>query len=296
MKKLTIFTISGGVLIVAAIVAMRNCDGTTTPSADGRTTPKNNRDLPAIGSASSTIAASMVGKLKFKEMKQEFPRGNWLGISHPAEPSANILERFDPYPEEQIQLWAKPDLYWGEKGELVHAAFRRGLYETVNLDGKGEESLRDTSGLAIVRSGIPADVKDIEKLNAAIFSAGVEWWVRGGENEDREIEFTPVMVEVLFAKETGAATKDHGLVGQQIPMVLVKVGYPYYGDNPVRTGTDLDDVPEGGRIRRYWYLLPYSPSGEAPPEVVGAALFDEPLLKVWKEQKAKKGESGDGSK
>lgn len=302
MKKSTVYAISGGILVATAAIAVRNCNGAASPSAEteGRNRPEHSRSpsTQAQSPAANTVTASMVGKIRFKETKTEFPPGEWLGQTHPADPFAAEPGPliYEPYPDELIQSWTKPTVYWGESGEIVHASFNRGKYETVSLDGRAEEDLRDRSGLAIVRSGIPDNTGDIEKLNKGMLTAGVERWVQGAEGGDWEVEITPVIAEVLFAKDSGAATRNRDLVGQQIPMILVKVGYPYSGDNPVRTGTDLDDVPEGGRIRRTWYLQPYSPDGGSLPSVGGAALFDEPLLKAWKEQKAKKGEATDGSK
>lgn len=229
------------------------------------------------------VAIEGVGAIRFSSAEKLVPSVDWLrrfGLE-----SDDALSR-----RIEGEKWNRPDVYFGEDGEILHITVNRGNYDTVQFDLQALKKLQDEQGLLIVRSGYPDGTVESGYKSDDFIKATFEFWDRGMGDPAVEIEITPVVVEIV---STGTAFDDlrSQWLHQRLPMILVKetdVSAPLH-EVAILTDSKYDRVPVESRVRRSWTLRTYIPasgatveSGELPR---GGVVLDEPLKAVWQQLK-----------
>jgi hypothetical protein len=175
------------------------------------------------------------------------------------------------------------DIYFDEKGEIVHMSHGKGLYQTHSLDREAMASfdrndMPGGGGLRIVEFGIPGlTLSNVLLLRPFLAKSAI----KSGDNwgrMDNEIELTPVIVEV-----TENFQGDPKYIGRRFPMLLEKTASGILSDTEHRV--TFPEFQSNQIVRRKWRLEPFLPdtedAGGRTPRIGGGGPFDEPLLDAW---------------
>jgi hypothetical protein len=251
----------------------------------GEREPRSHDVEPSnLSSREQLVVIGGVGEIRFKTVDRGLPSIDWL-------------RRLDIDNEEALSLriskeaWNKPDVYFGEQGEILHITVNKGNFKTVSFDIDAIRKLQEEQGFLIIKSGYPDGLIESGYKPDDFIEATYEFWDRGMGYPGIEIEITPVLVEIV---PTGMPIDDlrKQLLHQRIPMILVKesdAAAPSH-EPAILTDSKFDSVPVDQRVRRSWALKPYTQifgAVGAETEIPsGGVLFDEPLKDAWEKVKS----------
>lgn len=278
MIGLLLLAATGGILVVK----WRTLPNTKTEAIEEAHPIKHAADQANFSSA-QTVSVEGIGEIIFKSVTKQVPSIDWLrSLKNESEDA--LLRRVDG------EGWNKPDVYFGENGEILHISVNKGNFDTVPFDSQALTKLQSEQGFSIVGAGYPANLLESGFSPNDFIKATSDYWDRGMGDSSIETEITPVIVEIV---PTGMPIDEFRkpLLHKRVPMVLVKeanIAAPLH-EPAILTDSKFDIVPVEKRVRRSWALKPYTSKTGISGEVEiprGGVLFDEPLKEAWEHAKS----------
>lgn len=238
---------------------------------------------PSSPSSAQAVSVGGIGEIKFKSVETQVSSIDWLRRLK-MDSDDSLLRRME------VDGWNKPDVYFGENGEILHIAVNKGNYKTIPFDSQALKKLQDEQGFSVIGAGYPSGLLESGYTSDDFIKATSEYWDRGMGDANVEIEITPVMVEIV---PTGMPIDDNRkpFLHQKFPMILVKWAYgaPPLSEAAILTESKFDSVPVEKRVRRSWALKPYTRKAGASDGIEiprGGVLFDEPLKEAWEQARS----------
>lgn len=278
MTGLLLLAVAGGIFVVKWRGLSNGTSKPTNVELPGKHVVE-----PSNSSSAQAVSIEGIGDLKFKTVTRQVSSIDWLRRLK-IDTEDSLLRRVDG------EGWNKPDVYFGEKGEILHIAVNKGNFETIPFDSQALRKLQDEQGFAIVAAGYPPGLLESGYSPDDFIKATSEYWDRGMGDSTVETEITPVIVEIV---PTGMPIDElrKPLLHQKIPMILVKwadMAAPLH-EPAILTESKFDSVPVEKRVRRSWALKPYTQKAGASDGIEiprGGVLFDEPLKAAWEQARS----------